>query len=77
MTNSLKKLYALKAGDDLAPEECAGINQDLAVISAMDIPPEQVTNVLSYLDRQFLYNQVDVAHKVSLERIARELGALD
>ena len=77
MSNVLSKLYALEAGDSLSPDECAQVNSALAEISAMDVPPSQIANVRSYLNSQFLYQQVDPAHIARLERLESELSALD
>lgn len=75
MPKSVNALYAMEGGDSLTAEECARINEELAALDPRDVPRDQIDNVLSYLDRQFLYQQVEPAISAKLEELVSSLRA--
>ena len=75
MTNPLTLLYDMQNGDVLTWDKCRQIDLALSALDPAAIPPEQIENVLSYLNRQFLHKQVDESVSVQLERLIDALNA--
>lgn len=75
MTSPLSLLYDIQRGDVLSWDQCRQIDIELSTIDPAAIPSEQIDNVLSYLDRQFLHQQVDQSVSVQLERLVNALNA--
>jgi len=73
VTRSIQILYDARDGGPITNEECAKVNEELATLDPADVPDEQIDNVLSYLDRQFLYQQVEAKLTPQLERIIEAL----
>lgn len=69
MSEAVQKLYVMQAGDHLTADECAQINEGLAGLQAAQVPPEQADNVVSYLDRQFLFAQVEASLEAKLRQL--------
>jgi hypothetical protein len=66
-------LYALRSGDSISAEECTKINEGLAIADPGEVPQDQIENVLSYLDCQFLYQQVEPKLAAALENLVEAL----
>jgi hypothetical protein len=49
MNLAISKLYQVKNGGELSPQDCQKINAELSVMNAKDIPNEQRENVADYL----------------------------
>jgi hypothetical protein len=77
MSSSLNKLYAMEVDESLSAEECALINRELAAITPSDVPLDQISNVRSYLNKQFLFQAVEPAISAQLESLSSGLDALD
>ena len=77
MPHAVQKLYEMQGGDQLTKEECAQINRELSELEPSKVPPDQADNVVSYLDRQFLFSQVDPAIAERLEQLIRALRGYD
>ena len=77
MPHAVQKLYSMEDGDQLTGEECAQINRELSELDPSKVPPGQADNVVSYLDRQFLFSQVDPAIGEKLEQMIRALRGYD
>ena len=49
MNPAISKLYQVKNGGELSPQDCQKINTELSIMKAHDIPNEQRENVTDYL----------------------------
>ena len=49
MNPAIRKLYQVKNGGELSPQDCQKINTELSIMKADDIPKEQRENVADYL----------------------------
>ena len=49
MNPAISKLYQVKNGGELSPQDCQKINTELSIMKADDIPNEQRENVADYL----------------------------
>ena len=70
---SLDKLYQVKMGGDLTPEDCFEINETLSKVDITKIPIEQIANVRDYLVSALNMNSVNPKHIVALDLLLREL----
>lgn len=53
MNSALSKLYQVKNGGELSPQDCQKINAELSMMKTGDIPNEQRENVVDYLASAF------------------------
>jgi len=49
MNPAINKLYQVKNGGELSPNDCQNINAELSIMKADDIPYDQRENVADYL----------------------------
>jgi hypothetical protein len=70
---NLAKLYQVKTGGQLTPDDCYKINKSLSSVDVRDIPPEQIENVSCYLASALYANSVDPKHIEALDLLLREL----
>jgi hypothetical protein len=69
----LAKLYEVKMGGDLTPEDCLEINEKLSKVDITKIPTEQLANVRDYLVSALNMNSVNPKHIEALDLLLREL----
>ena len=77
MRNILNILYHVSSGKDITVEQCAEINKELAVINPQNVPVEQISNVIDFINQQFLYGQVEPLIAPNLEILAQALRGYD
>lgn len=73
MRNKLNILYLSSPGEDISAEQCSEINKELAVINPQDVPIEQISNVIDYINQQLLFGQVEPLITPNLDRLAKTL----
>ncbi|MDP3636746.1 MAG: hypothetical protein U0989_07835 [Azonexus sp.] len=73
MSPAISKLYQVKNGGELSPQECQKINTELSMIEANDIPKEQRENVADYLASAFNHHSVQPQVARQLEALLQEL----
>lgn len=69
MNPAISKLYQVKNGGELPPQDCQKINTELSVMTADDIPNEQLENVADYLACALNFHSVQ-------PQLARQLDVL-
>lgn len=70
---SLTKLYQVRKGGELSPEDCQSINHALAQIGIADIPKSQIKNVTEYLILALNMSTVRQEHAEALEALLGDL----
>lgn len=73
MNPAIKKLYQLKNGGELSPQDCQEINTELSLIKADDIPNEQRGNVADYLASALSCRSVQPTLTRQLDALLQEL----
>lgn len=69
MNPAIRKLYQVKDGGELSPQDCQIVNTELSIIKADDVPNEQRENVADYLASALNCHSVQ-------PQLARQLDAL-
>lgn len=69
----LAKLYQVRTGGELSPEDCKCINHALAQIKLAEIPKSQIKNVTDYLVLALNMSAVQQKHAAALGTLLRDL----
>ena len=69
MNPAISKLYQVKDGGELSPQDCQIINAELSIMKADDVPNKQRENVADYLTSALNCHSVE-------PQLARQLDAL-
>lgn len=70
----LAMLYAATDGSHFSAEHCALVVRELAKLELSSIPNDQTSNVLEFLNKQLLHQQVDDEILKLIEDLAAELA---
>lgn len=73
MNAAFSKLYQVKNGGELSPQECQKINTEFSMTKADDIPKEQRENVADYLASAFNHHSVQPQVASQLDALLQEL----
>lgn len=68
MNPAIIKLYQVKNGGELSPQDCQKINTELSIMKTDDIPNEQRENVVDYLASALNCHSVQpqIAHQLDV-----------
>lgn len=73
MNPMINKLYQVKNGGELSPQECQRINAELSIMKVEDIPIGQRENVADYLITALNYQSVQPSLACQLDVLLQEL----
>ena len=70
----IDKLYRLTSAEgDLSLDDCNNINHELVMMSPVDIPEHQISNVIDYLCNVLLWGSALHSHREKLDIFCEQL----